>query len=362
MSPSPPKSSNTGLLIGLLAGGGLLAVVIVIVLLVVSGVFSSGGDSGGSPTDKLATAAQRLSGVSGIGLKGTVSASSDKLEGDFKVTRGGRMSGTATWGGRSVRLVVPGEDVYVKAGSEFWRDQVTMHSEPGWLGDSRWGKLGFSTLATTFKNDMSPSALAKNLRAVGRYSVKETAKTTVQGTAALKIVTYGATYYVSADGAPRLLRIESDFPSTAVDVTELNGPEGGEAVTELRTRINELKDSFDLSQHARVDKIKWGSCTTSGCTVHSTVWTTRGGSSSVPVTVFVRLAADSKNGRKLGDCSATGVIDSFHSISVTCRVKSAAWSRFYRGPGTHWWGLAEPMPGGASGDDVQKMLSALNAE
>jgi hypothetical protein len=369
MPPPPRKSSNTGLLIGLLAGGGFLVMVIVIVILVASGVFSSGGkspaggDSGDSPTGKLAAAAQRLSGIPGIGLKGTLSSGSDKLEGDFKVTRGGRMSGTATWNGRNVRLILPGEDMYVRAGPEFWRTDGNVSASLQWLNDSRWGKLGYSSLATAFKNDISPSALAKDLRNVTRYSVRSTEDTAVQGTSALKIVTAGGTYYVSADGSPRLLRVETAYPAAAMDVTELNGPGGGEAVTELRTRINELKNSFAPDRTTRVEKIKWGSCTTSGCTVHSTVWAGRGSAPSISVTVFVRLNAENKSGRKLGECTGTGVIRSFDSISVTCRVKSAAWSKFRGGSGYHrWWGHAEAMAGGASSEDVQKMLSALTTE
>jgi hypothetical protein len=57
------------------------------------------------------------------------------------------------------------------------------------------------------------------------------------------------------------------------------------------------------------------------------------------------------------------VIRSSHSISVTCRVKSTAWSKFRGGYGYHrWWGQAEAMAGGASSEDVQKMLSTLTTE
>ncbi|MBC6457732.1 hypothetical protein [Actinomadura sp. HBU206391] len=361
----PPPSSNTGLLITLIAGGGFVVIVLVVVVLAASGAFSGGGGKkpakSDSPTDKLAAAAQRLTTARGLNLRGTVSSGSDKLNGDFKITSSGWVTGNVTWNGETAQVIMPGDAVYVKAGWDFWRTEGNVSNKATWIGSSRWGKLSYSSLSSTVKSDMTPSAIASDLRNVSRYSVKSTVSTTVQGVPALKISTYGDVFYVSADDSPRLLRLETDYPQTAVDVTEVTSGQG-DAVTELRSRINALKDSFDPSRSTRVDKISWGSCTTSGCTVHSKVWSTRSGSTSVRVTVFVRITANDKNGRKLGECSNSGTVTSLSSINVTCRVKSAAWTSFRGGTGLRrWWGRAEAMASGATSTEIQTMLSGLNS-
>ncbi|GAA2114777.1 hypothetical protein [Actinomadura alba] len=364
----PPPSSNTGLLIGLFAGGGFLVVVIVIVVLAASGAFSKddkggGGSSssGDSPTEKLAAAAQRLSVARGLTLRGTVSSGSDKLEGDLKVTRTGWVTGDVTWNGEKTQLIMAGESVYVKAGRDFWRTEANVADTAVWIGDSRWGKLRSSSLGSRFKQEVTPSGIAADLRSVSRYSVQSTVRTSVQGVQALKITTTSNVFYLSDDGSPRLLRVEQRYPQNAFDVIESNNAEGA-AATELRSRINALKDSFDPTRSTRVDKISWGSCTTSGCTVHSDVWSTRTGDSSVRVTVFVRITANDKNGRKLGECSNSGTVTSLKSIKVTCRVRSAAWTSFRSGTGTRrWWGRAEAMANGATSTEIQTMLNGLNS-
>jgi hypothetical protein len=350
-------------LIAVLAGGGFLVIVIVAVILVATGVFSSGsnGSGGDSPTERLSAAAQRLTGQRAIGLHGTISASSDKLEGDVKITRGGWVTGDVTWGGQNVQLIASDDTVFVKGGWDFWRTEGDISDKADWITNQRWGKLAYSSVGSSLKREMTPSAIATDMRGVSRYSVTSTEQAAVQGTPALKIITSSSRYYVSTGDSPRLLRIETDYPQTAVDVTELTG--SVDPVTELRTRVNQLSSSFDPSRNTRVDKISWGSCTASGCTVHSKVWSTRGSDPSVRVTVFVRISANNKNGRKLGECSNSGTVTSYESINVTCRVTSASWRSFRSGSGyRRWWGHSEAMAGGATAAQVQTLLTSLNSE
>ncbi|MCW2903921.1 MAG: hypothetical protein JWO67_6186 [Streptosporangiaceae bacterium] len=361
MPPPPPRrSSNTGALIAILGGGGVLAIVMIVAILAVTGVFSGGGKSGGgSPADKLAAAAGQLEGLPAVGLKGTLGWGSDKVDGELKVTRSGWASGTVTWGGQNAELITVKDQTYAKAGPGFWRSQGNVSGSPAWANDSRWGRLGNFTLAPAIKKDMTPSALAKNLRDITRYSIRSTEQSSAQGTPALKITTSGGTYFLSADGSPRLLRLETHYPGTAADVTELTGGGQGDAVTELRGRIGELKDAFDQARDPSVFKFSWGSCTASGCTVKSKVWAGRGTSSSVRVTVFVELRAGGPSGTKLGECSNSGSVTS-NSIEVSCRVESAAWSRFRGSPGTRrWWGRSKAMAGAVTPEEIRAMLNDL---
>jgi hypothetical protein len=360
----PPPSSNTGLLIALIAGGGFLVVVIAVVILVASGAVPGGDHSppkADSPTERLAAAAQRLTAARAVNLHGTVTSGTDKLDGDLKVTRGGWITGDVSWNGQRTQMIMPGDTVFVKAGRDFWRTEANVSDTAAWIGSARWGRLRSSVLGSAFKQDVTPSGIAADLRNVTRYSIQSTVRTSVQNVPALKITTAGDVFYVSDDDSPRLLRLERNYPQIAVDVTESGGAEG-DAVTELRGRISALKDSFDPSRSTRVDKITWGSCTASGCTVHSQVWSTRTGDSSVRVTVFVRITANNKNGRKLGECSNSGTVTSLSSIKVTCRVESAAWSSFRGGSGLRrWWGRAEAMANGATSTEIQTMLGGLNS-
>lgn len=356
--PPAPRPANNGLLIALLAGGGCLAILIVIAVLVATGVLTH--DERGAAADRLAAAAQRLTTARVVGLRGTVTSGTNKLNGDMAVTRGGRVTGTVTWSGQSVQLIAVNSVMYVKGSADFWRDQGD--GDDRWIGSGRWGLLGPTPVDLTIRQHLTPGAIARELRGVSRYTVKDTKRTSVRGTPALKVSTTTGSFYVSAGDSPRLLRIETTYPQVALDVTEYDG-DGGGPVAELRERIKQLKGSFDPAQRTRVDKVGWGSCAVAGCTVHSDVRSTRGEASTIRVTVFVRLTANDKNGRKLGECSASGTVTSAASVRVSCRVTSAAWSRFRGGSGfRRWWAHAEAMPGGAADRDIQTMLNGLDSE
>jgi hypothetical protein len=339
----------------------VFALLIALAILVTGGMLSH--DDRTSALDRLAAAAGRLEGVRSIGLLGTVSSGSDQLDGEVKITRGGRLTGDVTWSGERIHLIAVDGVMYVKGSPAFWRAEGDVTSEDRWITSRRWGRLGATTIDTTVRQHLTPQAIAARMREVSRYSIERTTRTSVRGTPAVKISTANDSFYVSAEGSPRLLRLEMSYPETAVDITESTGSDGGAAVAELRTRINQLRSSFDPAQRTRVVKIDWGTCTTSGCTVRSDVWSTRGEASAVRVTVFVRLTAGSKSGRKLGECSGSGTVISNAATRVTCRVSGSAWSAFWSDSAIRrWWGHAEAMAGGATDRDIQAMLSGLDSE
>jgi hypothetical protein len=367
LEPPASRRSTTRALLATLGRRGHFTILIVFALLVALAALVTGGllsrDDRTSAIDRLAAAAGRLSGVRAVGLLGMVSSGSDQLDGDLKVTRGGRLTGTVTWSGERIQLISVDGVMYVKGSAAFWRAEGDVTSGDRWITSGRWGRLGATTIDTTVRQHLTPQAIAGLMREVSRYTVERTARTSVRGTRALKISTADDSFYVSAEGSPRLLRLETTYPETAVDVTESTGSDGGAAVVELRSRINQLKRSFDPAQRTRVINVGWGGCAASGCTVHADVRSTRGDASAIRVTVFVRLTAGSRSGRKLGECSGSGTVISDAAIRVTCRVSSRAWSTFWNDSTVRrWWGHAEAMAGGATDRDIRTMLGGLSSE
>jgi hypothetical protein len=355
--PPPPKRSNTGLIIGGLVGGGVLVVALVVVVLIVVGSFSS--DPKAEAVKKLGTAATELSSARGLKLHGTVSSTSDTLDGDFKVTAAGRTSASATWGGSKVDLLSLDDKLFVKGDTSFWSAKASYSPKWDYIDGNRWGRLASYNFSFDFKRNLAPASLAQKLRQVSKFSITSQTKTSVGGTAALKVVTYGTTYYVSSGGSPRLLRVEStSYPRFSVDVTELSS---SDATADLRTGVTALKDSFDSSKSASIEKVRFGSCNTSSCTIFTKVWSTGVSSGAVPVTVFTTITSQkAKAGTHYGDCSTTGTVTSYTAIEVSCTVTGGDWPKAHGGGGS--WAHSDAFTVGASSGEIQTMLDAISQE
>jgi hypothetical protein len=353
----PPKRSHTGLIIGGLVGGGVLVVALVVVVLIVAGAFSS--DPKAEAVKKLGTAATKLSSARGLKFHGTVASTSDTLDGDFKVTAAGRTSASATWGGNKVDLLSLDDKLFVKGNTSFWSTQASYTPKWDYIDGNRWGRLASYNFSFDFKRNLASPSLAQKLRQVSKLSITSQTKTSVGGTAALKVVTYGTTYYVSSEGSSRLLRIEStSYPQFAVDVSELSS---SDASSDLRTGVTALKDSFDSSKNASIEKVRFGTCTTPSCTIFTKVWSTGVSSAPVPVTVFTTITSQKgKAGTHYGDCSTTGTVTGYTAIEVSCTVSGADWLKAKGGGGS--WAHSDAFTVGASGAEIQTMLDGISRE
>jgi hypothetical protein len=351
----PPKRSHTGLIIGGLVGGGVLVVALVVVVLLVAGAFSP--DPKAEAVKKLGTAATKLSSARGLKFHGTVASASDTLDGDFKVTAAGRTSASATWGGNKVDLLALDDKLFVKGNTSFWSTQASYTPKWDYIDGNRWGRLASYNFTFDFKQNLSPASLAQKLRQVSKLSITSQTKTSVGGTAATKVVTYSATYYVSNDG--RLLRVEGNsYPRYAVDVTQLNS---GDATSDLRTGVTALRDSFDSSRTASIDKVRFGTCNTSSCTIFTKVWSTGVSTSPVPVNVFTTISSQkAKAGTHYGDCSTTGTVTSYTAIEVSCTVSGGDWPKAHGGGGS--WAHSDAYTAGASSTEIQTMLDGISRE
>lgn len=358
----PARSSKTGLVVGLIVGGGFIVLLVVAIALAASGVFSGADEK--SPKESLTAAANSLTAARGVELNGSMTAGSDQLAGKLKVTKVGRITGDVTWNGQQAKLVLIDNNVFVQSNSTFWRAEGGIAASRIPTADTTdWGRMPSYSLSSSFRTNITPSALARKMQQASVYSIRNKTKTTVQGRSALKITTYSDTYYVSTGDNPKLLRIEMRYPQLSADVTELTGSDTGGAITELRNRVGELKDSFDTSQLPRAQEVEFGSCGTTGCTLRSRVWSTRGSATSVELSVRMWLTAVTKTGRNLGECTTKATIDSIDSEWASCRITDSRWRSYRSGTGSlKWWAHAEAKALGVSESEIQSMLDAIGRE
>jgi hypothetical protein len=352
--PPPPKRSNTGLIIGGLVGGGVLVVVIVVAVLFVIGSVAT--DPKADAVKKLGAAATKLSSAPGLKYHGTVASTSDTLDGDFKVTAGGRTSASAGWGGSRVDLLSLDGKLFVKGDTTFWSTKASYTPKWGYIDGNRWGRLASYNFTFDFKTNLSPSSLAQKLRQVSKYSITSRTKTSLNGTSAIRVATYGTTYYVSDESDSRLLRVEStSYPRFSVDVTPLSADD---AINDLTSGVSALKGSFDPSRTATIDKVRFGTCNTSNCTIYTKVWSTGVSTSPVPVNVFTTISSQkAKGGTHYGDCSTTGTVTSYSPIEVSCTVSGGDWYKAHGGDGS--WAHSDAFTAGASSTEIQAMLDGI---
>ncbi|REE98063.1 hypothetical protein [Thermomonospora umbrina] len=356
--PPPPRRSNAGALIAIIVGGGLVVVLVIAAALFV--LLRSGEKE---PTERLADSATSLSTARALTLKGTFGT--ERIEGEVKVTRSGRVTGPVTWSGDRLTLLSTDGNLFVKAPRAYWSKQLTT-TDVDDLPDTgdRWGKLESTKLDFDFKQYVTPSALAAKMRGITKFSIRSDLETTVAGRAAIKITTLGGTYYLAKD-SDELLRVESITPTFTADITTHTGTSADPAIGEFRTRIAELKDSWDATKSPRIQQVD--GCkdkNNSGCTVKVRLWTSGANGGTTDVSVYVWITATTKTGRKLGDCTTTAQTSGITSVWVECRVSSPEWTSFFGNTSVdrRWWMQADAVAIGATAADIQTMQSSLERD
>lgn len=356
-----PKKSNTGLIVGLILGGGFIVILVVALILVVT-VVNAEDDM--TPSERLAKAASSLSSAQAVTLKGDFGSTTETLQGELKVSSGGSTTGDVTWKARKVGLLANGDDVYVKGDKSYWQSVITSGSLDFMeSSDQKWGKIRQFSLSSYFKRDLTPTGLASRARTVSRYSIRSSTETNVQGQDALRIATSTTTYYVSTGDSPKILRIESRYPKVNADVVQHGGSDAAKTISEIRTRMGELKGSFDTTSTPRVDgKPTFGKCSPGkSCTVSAKAWTTRGTRSEAEVIVYFRFTTAQNGGKYLGMCQDTGKVTSYESVSVSCTVSGSEFASASKGASDIW---VRPLAvaGGATEAEIQAMQSALDRQ
>lgn len=356
MAP-PRKSGGGGVVLAVIGGGVALLVLIGVVVFVLA---VSGGKT---PEEKLRAAATELEDDRAVGLKGSFGGGADTLEGELSVTRGGRATGPVTWNTDNVTLLSIDGKLFAKAESAYWRRQISGSETPYFLGSGQqWGRLDADKLEIDFKRELTPAALAAKLRTAATTKVKPI-ETTWQGKKALKFTTFSSTLYITDEDNAELLRYEATTPRVKLDVQPKSSGEASSVVSDMRTSIGELKDSFDGSARPSVAEWKRGGCNSnSGCTVEAKIRPPYGAETPVTVDVRFRLTAGTLSGRDLGNCTSTITITGSEPVWASCRVTSAAWTSWAKATGGTFYKHADYKVIGATSSQVQSMLSALDSE
>ncbi|MUN42437.1 hypothetical protein GNZ18_38490 [Actinomadura sp. NEAU-AAG5] len=354
----PPRKRGGGALIAALLGGVLVVVVIIGAVVL---VLASGG--GKKPEEKLRAAADTMGAARAVGLKGNFGGGAETIQGELNVTKGGRVTGPVRWNSDSVTLLAADGKLFVKADSSYWRRQISGTETPYYLGSGeQWGRLSADKLDVDFKQELTPTALSNKLRAAAAAKVKPT-ETTWQGKKALRFSTFSSTLYITDADDAELLRYESTTPRLALDVTPKSSGQASSIVSDMRTSMGELKDSFDGSARPTVDEWKKGGCNgDSGCTVEAKIRPPYGVETPVTIDVRFRLTAGTLTGRDLGNCTARITITSSTAQWASCRVTSSSWSSWAKSTGGTYYKHADYKVIGATASEVQALQGGLDGE
>ncbi|GAA4149619.1 hypothetical protein [Actinomadura keratinilytica] len=357
----PPKRSGSGPFIALIVGGALVVVLLIAVAL----VFVVRGGSEPTPAERLRAAAGGLSSARAMTFKGSFGTTTSGISGELKITKGGRILGDVTADGSRMTLLSVDDDLFVKADRSYWQRQTSLLTTPYYLKDGQqWGRVSSTEINLSFKRKLTPAALASEMRSSTSYRLTER-ETTVGGRKAVLVASSLASFYLTDDDDhPELLRYESTYPRVAADVTVQSGNGGAATVSEIRSRIGELRDSFDA--RSRPSVVSWDDtpckANSNSCRVRGQVRPPLGTTSSTTIEVRYTLRAGSTTGRELGTCTKSITVSSSTPEWVACDVTGSAWRSFSRGSETRYYMSAQFKVSGASDSDIQRMQSALDQE
>ena len=361
-APPPPKRGGGGALLAILIGGGLIVVLLIVLVVVV--VASSGDDM--SPKERLTAAANNVSTARTLKFKGSYGYGSTNLQGELLVTRGGRAGGQVSWNGQNVGLLAADDKIFIKAPKSYWQSKVSPNAAERLLKDGdQWGLVEDSDIRLNVERELTPSAIASELRqASTRYSIRES-KAVVQGRKAVKITSLLTTFYVSDDEDAELLRYEStSAPRISADVTVQSPSASSSSISQLRRQMGELTDAIDTSKTPRNSgKPEFVKCDKGGqpCTVRVKVWSVRSGAPSVTIKVNFRLTSEQGGGRFYGECESTGVVTGLEDATVQCTISGGDWAKYGK-DARRVWVSATPIVIAATASDVQTMQRNLDSE
>ncbi|MFS2295486.1 MAG: transmembrane domain-containing protein [Actinomadura sp.] len=350
----PPKRGGGGAVIAAILGGGL-----VVILLIGLVVFVATAGGGKSPEEKLSAAASNLASADAVTLNGTF-GSAGTLSGELNITKGGRAMGPVTWNGSQVTLLSADGKLFVKADRSYWEREISGGSPFYLKSGEQWGRMDHDELDIDFKSELSPAALAGKVRAARSPGVKPL-ETQWKGKKALKFSSFASTVYITDEDDAELLRYEATTPRVRVDVTPKDS--ASSVISDMRTSMGELKDSFNASAQPRVVDWKKGNCnSSSGCTVEAKINPPYDVDPPVTIDVRFRLTAGSITGRDLGNCTTTITIRSSSAEWASCRVTSSAWTRWARDSGGTFYKHADYKVIGATSEEIQSLQSGLDSE
>ncbi|MFP3967058.1 hypothetical protein SMC26_32470 [Actinomadura fulvescens] len=351
-----------------LAGGSaaLLLVVAAVAYVVFSGDDGSTGDSRGKssiPVGWAQQAARQLRAAPGLQYDGTLSADGQPVRVRLRVTRAGSASGSLTVAGGRADVVSVGGRTFVRANAAFWRTYGGESSHPENYAN-RWSKAPASLFRLDVADVLGAGAIADLLAKTTAGPATET----IGGTAAYRLRTRRADYFVTAAAPHRLLRVhpagpgDPRFSATALADTGL-------LLAELRPRVAALAGAADPGLRFRPGKLTFVNCedNVSGCTVRVPASLTSP-DGAVPAGARAALRATiTSGGRRLGSCTGSGPVPDNRELVLRCTVGGRAWRAWIRQvrdtPGAHPYGATARVVGEAvASADVADLLKKIERE
>ncbi|MFI0452175.1 hypothetical protein [Actinomadura sp. 6N118] len=351
-----------------LAGGlaVLLLVVAAIAYVVFSGEDGSTGETRGKGSIAVKwseQAAQQLRAAPGLQYDGTLSADGQPVQVRLRVTRAGSASGSLTVGGQRADLVSVDGRTFVKASVAFWRSYGGESSHPeNYAG--RWSKAPATLFRLNVADVLGAGAIADLLA----RTTAQPARETIGGTAAYRLRTQRADYFVTEAAPHRLLRVHPAGPGDPrLSATALAAT--GPLLAELRPRVAALGGAADPGLRFRPGKLTFSNCedNMSGCTVRVPASLTSP-DGAVPADARAALRATIvAEGRRLGSCTGSGPVPDNRELVLRCTVGGRAWrawmSRVRDTPGAHPYGATARVVGEAvASADVAGLLRKIDRE
>ncbi|WP_410580669.1 SON protein [Amycolatopsis sp. lyj-108] len=341
-APAPPARKPRWLLFGGIAG---------LVLVLLAGLTTWllwPSKAGREPFE------QALAGLSSApAVRNSTSAVGGMIETDVKTTAYGETSGTMSFQGKKIELLVVGGKVFFKAPDGLL---------PGLGADSagtedlkdRWITGEEALFGPVLQQFESPEKLAARLReALERAEdIPGDQNETVRDVPALKASTPAGDLYVSKEAPHRLLRYSVKMPSMPKvptmpdagslpqmppgagvgdsDVDALSPSETVEVYENLMVNTQKLSDAVDTGVRFDMDGAATVACSSSGCTVTANVSNSASANSGGKVTGQVNATMTANvtiGGRSAGSCRETATLPLNGSGSISC-VNGGAGSVF----------------------------------
>ncbi|MFI7122158.1 SON protein [Amycolatopsis sp. NPDC049868] len=294
---------------------------------------------------------QALAGLSSApAVRNSTSAVGGMIETDVKTTAYGETSGTMSFQGKKIEILVVGGKVYFKAPDGLLPGARADSSEAEDLKD-RWITGEDALFGPVLQQFESPEKLAARLReALERVDeIPGDQNETVRDVPALKASTPAGDLYVSKEAPHRLLRYSVKMPGVPTmpgaeslpqmpagaglgesDVDALSPEETVAVYENLMENTQKLSGAVDTGVRFDMDGAATVACGASGCTVTANVSSSASANSGGKVTGQVNATMTANvtiGGRSAGSCRNTATLPLNGSGSISC-VNGGAGSVF----------------------------------
>ncbi|WP_233224300.1 SON protein [Amycolatopsis sp. BJA-103] len=281
-------------------------------------------------------------------VRNSTSAVGGMIKTDVKTTAFGETSGTMSFQGRKIEILVVGGKVYFKAPDGMLPGSRADSSEAEDLKD-RWITGEDALFGPVVQQFESPEKLAGRLReALERAKeIEDDQNETVRDVPAIKASTPAGVLYVSKEAPHRLLRYSVSVPGGTPSVPKLPtmpdaesrpqmpsgaalgesdvdalSPEETDAVYEdLTSNTKKLSNAVDTGVRFDMDGAATVACSASGCTVTANVSNSASANSGGKVTGQVNATMTANvtiGGRSAGSCRNTATLPLNGSGSISC--------------------------------------------